>query len=108
MKTPELGTPIIWRNEPAKIVAIAEGTIVFIESDKVECCAACGGVIPNSQLAVSIDSPLYKEMMEQTELNNNHYIRKGIDNRNLVIFAVMLALFLFMGLSVYYRQLACL
>lgn len=44
----------------------------------------------------------------KTELSNNHYIRKGIDTRNLVIFAVMLGLFLFMGLSVYYKQLACL
>jgi len=44
----------------------------------------------------------------KTELNNNHYIRKGIDTRNLVIFAVMLGLLLFMGLSVYYKSLSCL
>ena len=44
----------------------------------------------------------------KTELSNNHYIRKGIDTRNLVIFAVMLGLLFFMELSVYYKQLACL
>lgn len=56
---------------------------------------------------------LYSKVSEynekyKTELASNHHIRKGIDNRNLAIFFTMLGLLLFMGLSVYYRSLACL
>ena len=37
----------------------------------------------------------------KTELSNNHYLKKSINNRNLIIAAIMVALLYFMFMTVY-------
>lgn len=61
MKQPKLGDFLLWKNDLAKIIGIAEGRQALIEMIDLPHCPHCNGELSPHQFSVIISSHLFKE-----------------------------------------------
>jgi hypothetical protein len=65
MKKASLGDYLLWRGEPAKIIATTSREQVVIELLKNATCPHCNGDLGKDQTHVIVSSPLFQENAQE-------------------------------------------